>query len=311
MTGTDTTRRSTADAGTAPISWRPPALRAASLLSALTATLLAVASAAGLLIEGAYGRPVATASMLRGFDLVNLLVAVPALVWSLLAARGGSLRGRLVWLGSLAYVVYTYAYYLFGTGFNDLFLLHVAVFSCSLFALVLAMATVNAATLAEAFSARRSGAVVSGLLGMLALGLGAMWVFHALRSAATGDVPAGSGLVETGALVHLGIALDLAVLVPAYGLAAVLLWRHSGWGLVLAALVLVSGVGHQVSYLVAMPFQVAANVPGAAAYDPAEPVVAALFVGATVLLLAGVRADVTPPQDRRGRDTQLAMHHPT
>jgi hypothetical protein len=37
----------------------------------------------------------------------------------------------------LAYVGYSYAYYLFGIPFGDLLLLHAAVFSSSLFALVL------------------------------------------------------------------------------------------------------------------------------------------------------------------------------
>ena len=76
---------------------------------------------------------------------------------------------------------------------------------------------------------------------------------------------------------------------PGYGLAAVLLWRRRPWGYVLAAILLTSGVAHQIGYLVALPFQVAANVPGATAFDPAEPVIATGFLLASVALLVSVR----------------------
>ena len=39
----------------------------------------------------------------------------------------------------------------------------------------------------------------------------------------------------------------------------------------------------------ALPFQVAADVPGAVAYDLGEPVVVMLYLTAMVLLLLGVR----------------------
>jgi hypothetical protein len=44
----------------------------------------------------------------RGWSAATLLVAIPVAVVSLLSAHRGSLRGRLAWLGSLAYFVYTY-----------------------------------------------------------------------------------------------------------------------------------------------------------------------------------------------------------
>ena len=83
----------------------------------------------------------------------------------------------------------------------------------------------------------------------------------------------------------LGIALDLAVLVPSYALAATLLWRRRPWGYLLAGILLTSGVVHQIGYMVALPFQVAAGVPGATAFDPVEPVIASGFLLAAVALI--------------------------
>jgi hypothetical protein len=136
--------------------------------------------------------------------------------------------------------------------------------------------------------------VISGVLGLLAVGLGGMWVYHSVRFTVTGDLPTGSVLVEPDTVVHLGFVLDLALLVPAYALAAVLLWRRSGWDWVTAAVVLICGTVQQLAYVVALPFQLAADVPGARAFDPGEPLIALVFLLATVALLTGLRHSARP-----------------
>ena len=264
---------------------RTSARRVAVYLSTLVALLMIVASAAGLLVDGLYRDALSTSSMLRAYDLVTLVVVVPVLAVSLVGVRRGSPLAELVWVGLLAAAVYTYAIYVFGTAFNDLFLVHVATFSAAIFALVLALASLDAHAVADRLRPRTHARLVAGVLDLLALGLGGMWIAAAGRFVVTGEVPGGSALVETDTIVHLGIALDLALLVPVYAAAAVLLWRRAAWGYILAAVVLVSGVVHQIGYLVAMPFQAAAGVPGAVAFDPAEPVIVAMFVAAAALLL--------------------------
>ena len=87
------------------------------------AALALLAAVAGLLLDGVYGEAGSTAEMLRGYDLVTLVFVVPALASSQLQARRGSDRAQLIWVGMLAYLVYTYAYYLLGAPFEDLFLL--------------------------------------------------------------------------------------------------------------------------------------------------------------------------------------------
>ena len=197
----------------------------------------------------------------------------------------------------LAATVYTYAYYLFEAALSDAILLHVAVFSSALFALILGLSAVEVESLAERFSPKTPRRWIAGFLAVLAVSLGGLWLSAAAQFALTDRVPAGSALVETDSLVKLGIALDLSLLVPGYAIAAVLLWRRHGWGYVLAAVLLTSGVAHQIGYMVALPFQVAADVPGATAFDPVEPVIATGFLLAAVTLLASARR----PQPRQGR----------
>jgi hypothetical protein len=260
--------------------------------------LVLAASVAGLLVDGVYSGSESIAATLRAFDLVHVVLVVPALVLATALTRRGSALGQLVLASLGAYIVYTYAYYLFGTGFNDLFLLHTAVFGVALWLLVLTLAGLDAQTLANRFGVKTRVRVVAGILTLLAVSLGGLWVYSALDNATTGDVPAGSQLVETDLVVHLGMTLDLALLVPLYAAAATLLWRRMPWGYVLAFVALLPGILHQLTYLVAMPLQVAADVPGAVSTDPGEPVIVLLYLAAATLLLLGTRHPA--PEDRGG-----------
>jgi hypothetical protein len=98
--------------------------------SALIGLLLAAAAGIGLLVPGIYrGNTGFATAAFRGTDLVSLVVAVPALAVSPSLARRGSTRALLVWLGTLAYVGYTYLYS-FAIAWNRLFLVYVALCHC-------------------------------------------------------------------------------------------------------------------------------------------------------------------------------------
>jgi hypothetical protein len=286
--------------------------RWAYVLSIAVGVLALLASVAGLLIDGVYGEHGSTAEMLRGYDLVTLVFVVPALVLSQVQARRGSDRAQLIWVGMLAYLVYTYAYYLLGTPFNDLFLLHAAVFSSSVFALVLTVCALDVPGIAARFSPRTPRRIVGAVLALLAVALGGIWIYASVQFITTGELPVGSALVESDVVAQLGLALDLTLLVPAYAVAAVLLWRRVATGYVLAAVLLIAGTLHQVSYMVALVFQSRAVVPGAVAFDPFEPVIAACYLTATVALLVAagsrdLRGAAVRSGDEKGHTEQAAM----
>jgi hypothetical protein len=201
-------------AGAGPAVRAGTGLRAARVMSVMILLLMVVASAGGLWIGGLYQDPASVVAMLRAYDLVTLVVVVPALAVALLPSLRGSPGARLVWLSALAYAVYDYATYVFGSAFNDLFLVHIALFSLSVFALALALANLDVASIAAGFRAGTPTRSVSVLLALPTVGLAAMWSFYALRFAFTGAAPGESLLVLPSASVHLGYVLDLALLVP-------------------------------------------------------------------------------------------------
>ncbi|WP_345384912.1 hypothetical protein [Pseudonocardia yuanmonensis] len=277
----------------------------------MIAGLMAVASAAGLWWRGLYQDPEPVVAMLRGYDLVSLIIAVPALVAALLRTRGGSARADLVVGGLLGYAFYHYANFVLGTTFNALFLLHLAVFVLSGAALVQWLRGLDVAHLATRFRAATPARWIAGVLALLATTLGGMWIYYSVRFAISGATPGESRLVLPVQAVHLGYVMDLALLVPAYATAAALLWRRKPWGYVAAAVLLVSAGMSQLDYMSALLFQAAARLPGATAFDPAEPIIAGIIIGAAVALLGTIRdGDHRPepvaagaiPEAEEGRD---------
>jgi len=123
----------------------------------------------------------------------------------------------------------------------------------------------------------------------MAASLGGIWGFYSIRFAATGELPEGSLLVLPASGLHLAYVLDLALLVPGYALAAVLLWRRTAWGYLSGTVLLASGVVHQLNYMSAVTFQANAHVPGASAFDPLELLIVGAFLITTALLLGSLR----------------------
>jgi hypothetical protein len=282
--GVPTMFASTAPAtGGAPARWPP-----ARIMSVLILALMAVQAVCGLWIAGVYRDPPEVVAMLRGYDLVTLVVVVPALALSVLPPWRDTRGARLVWLSVPAYGVYNYAFYVFATAFNTLFLVHVAVFALCVFTLAIGLSTVDTAGIAAGFHARTPVRVVGAVLVVLATTLAGMWVVNTVRFAVTGALPHESYLVAPITVTHLGYVLDLALFAPACALAGVLLWRRRPWGYVLGAVVLLFGTVYQLCYLAALAFQSWMRVPGARS-DPADPFILAMLALSTVLLLAGLR----------------------
>jgi hypothetical protein len=250
-------------------------------------------------------------AMFRGYDLVTLGVVAPALALTLLPRAARSTLAQLTRMSMLAYCVYNYAYYLFGAQLNALLLTHVAIFTAGLWALALTTMAMDVDVLAARFRPRTPVKTVTIILLLLGGSLAVLQASGLVGSALTGAaLTEPSSLVVPPTMTRLGAVLDLSLLVPAYLLAAVLLWRRLAWGYLLATVVLVAGTLHQISYISGMAFQVAAGVPGAG-FDPFEPFILGLFAVGSALLLGNVRGAEAPAgpatrADRRSREEARA-----
>lgn len=173
-----------------------------------------------------------------GWDYLTLFFAVPALLLSLPGIARGSLKARLFATGILGYLFYQYLMYAVFWAFGPLFVPFIVLYSASAIAVVWIVSTVDVASLPEHFSPafpRRTMAVVSALM---AFQLVAMWA-QRIATAYAGDF-AKAGFEGTPTLAVQ--ALDLGIIVPLALATAVLAWRRTPWGYLLATVFAVKGV---------------------------------------------------------------------
>lgn len=260
---------------------RPAALTAAYVLSGAIAVLLIAASVTGLLIHGLYREGAWAREAFRGGDVVTLAIAAPLLLVSLILSVRGSHRAEPVWIGMLIYTFYTYAYATFGAAFNDVFLLHIALFSMSGFAIACALPNLDVAAIGRTFRGAIGARTIGVFLAVVGIAQGVLWIFLVVRNALTGEVL--HDIPVSGQ--HLVFALDLALLVPSLVLAGVLLARSKPFGFLLGTAMAVFGAVYQLNLMVASVFQDRADVAGVKAFAPESLLLTATFVAASVLLL--------------------------
>lgn len=233
--------------------------KAASVLTAMIIPFCILASVGGFFGE-LYRDEEAIENAFYGTDVVTLFVVVPLLAASLVLSLRGSERALLVWAGALGYTAYNYAFYLFGAQFNALFLVYVALFSLSIYALVLLLSAMDIEKMGTHFSARTPVKALALFLLLVALPLAAFELAQCLRYLFTGRLPDAPSLI---------FALDLSIVVPTSVVAAVLLWQRRPWGYVLGAIMLVKAATYGLALCLSTAF--VAGFQASGHWDPLLP----------------------------------------
>lgn len=200
------------------------------------APLALAASAAGLLLPDLYRDPVTIRPAMQGQDAVTLLV-LPMLVASSMAAARGSTRARLIWIGLVGYLFYTYAGAAFGYQFNECFLLYVAIASLSAFALVASLTRLDVIAWHRSFDGREPRVAVAAFLIFIALMLAVLEIGQNVAFLVTGVTPL--AVSNAGGLTFFPYVLDLGLVVPLAIVGAVWLARREPWGYVVASALLI------------------------------------------------------------------------
>ena len=91
-----------------------------SIIIAICAILTSIG---GIFFEGVYRDNKLIVSVMRANDIVTLFIVVPIMVASIFLDMKTSHRARLIWLGTLFYMMYNFMFYLYGVAFNRFFLL--------------------------------------------------------------------------------------------------------------------------------------------------------------------------------------------
>lgn len=171
-------------------------------------------------------------------DVVTLILGLPLLLVSLLLARRGLLKGRLLLTGTVGYFLYTYVSYSFLSMYNPLFLVYVALMSLSLFCFILCMLSIDAEQLKASFGPKLPVKFIGGFQLFIAFTLMLLWLGRIAPSLTTGAAPLGLEYYTTLVIQ----ALDLGIIVPTALLSGILLIRHKGWGYLLSSIIIIKGI---------------------------------------------------------------------
>jgi hypothetical protein len=194
----------------------------ADRLAAFAGLAAALAAIAGF-VPGMYRDPQLVVDQSHGYDLANLIVVL-ALELGILRAARGSLRGRLIAIGALGCLAYSFVTYAFLIVLNPATLLYIAVLAFAGWSFVVGFTRIDDAeveALLRGQLARRTTAV---FLATLAVLFGVTW----LSQIATAEI-SGSLLPELAAIgwpMNPVYVLDLGFVLPLALVTAVALARR-------------------------------------------------------------------------------------
>jgi hypothetical protein len=204
------------------------------------AILLVIATGGGLFINGIYRDNPNFVSQARGQDFISLVVLLPVLIITAHLTKRESVQGRLIWLGVLTYLIYTYAVAAFDNNFNPLFLVYVALLGCSLYALIGGLATTDLEGIKVSFSKATPVKVISVYLAILMLLFYFLWLSEDIPALVAGQIP--QSIQDNGTPTNPVHVLDMMWILPAFGIAAFSLWHKQALGYTLTGALLSYGV---------------------------------------------------------------------
>jgi hypothetical protein len=259
--------------------------------------LAAVASAAGLFTADLYRDNAAMVAQARGTDLATLFAAVPAAALGLWLAHTGSMRGRVVAIGAVGYLVYSYAIYCFQVVISPATPLHIAILGLASWSLILGGVRLADADL-DAVARHLPRRVSAVFLALIVVLFAALWLGQIADAITSGVLPAAvSDLDLPTSAVY---TLDLAFALPLLGVTAGLLLRREPRAGAMAVAGLVFIVLMALSILGLFAVQMADGIRADASLTLA-------FAAIAIVALALAAAGLLPDQTARSRPHGTAV----
>ena len=171
------------------------------------------------------------------WDVIDLCLALPLFAAAIVLSRRDSLRGRLLLGGMLFYFFYQYMQYAVMLALNPLFLVYVAIFALSGVAFFLNLGGIDVPRLPAHISARFPRRLFIGFTLVMSAALTVLWLGRIIPYTLAGRFP--DELAGMTTLVTQ--AFDLGIVVPLLLATALLLWRRSAWGYLIAAISMTFG----------------------------------------------------------------------
>ncbi len=206
-------------------------MRAYTILAGLLIALLLTTAGAGLFGTNVYDNfaPPKYVQESRAQDLITLILGVPLLLAAVYGVRKERAWGFPLWTGVLAYELYVYGIYAIGAVYNAFFLGYVAVASLAMYTIIGLLSNVNAEWFQQSIHEKLPRRWIGGFFFIITAVFAMIWIGQVMNTISTGVVDSG----------HLIFVFDLMVVLPAFAITAVKLFRGQALGDLLAGMMLI------------------------------------------------------------------------
>jgi len=206
------------------------ALAVSERLALMAGLAAAIASLAGF-IPGVYRDPQVVIAQSHGFDIGNL-IGVTILGLGLAWSARGSVRGRLVAIGALGYLIYSFVTYAFLIVLNVATVLYIAVLGFGFWSFITGFATVDVEETDELAAGRLYRRLTAGFMLLIAALFALTWLREIAGSVVSGRPPA--GLAAAGWPMNPVYVIDLGFVIPLVVIGGLRLLRGKQGGVRLA-----------------------------------------------------------------------------
>jgi len=160
------------------------------------------------------------------WDVIDICLALPLFIVTIVLSWRGLLRGKLLLSGMLFYFFYKYLMYAVMVAFNPLFLVYVGIFALSAIAFFLNLHSIDVSSLPAHISAHFPRRLLIGFTLVMSITLILLWLSRIIPYTIAGHFP--EELAGLPTLITQ--AFDLGMVVPLLLATALLLWQRSVWG---------------------------------------------------------------------------------
>ncbi len=168
-----------------------------------------------------------------GQDTMDALLIVPCLIISSLLLRSGHFLGRLMWPGTVLYLIYTFVIYCFNVRFNSFFIEYCLILGLCIYSLLLFLYVEVRKTdhmdepTSLAFKITAIYFCITGVLFYF------VWFSDIIPAIHTHTIP--SSILKAGLTTNPVHVIDLSVILPLFIITGVLLWQKKQAGYLLSA----------------------------------------------------------------------------
>ena len=197
------------------------------------ALMIVITAIYGLFVPGSYSYETANwAAQSMAQDWINLVIAVPVLLLSLLLANKKPILSSFLWIGDILFIIYSFLIYAFMVHFNQMFIFYVAILGISTYLLIFNLIRFDFSKVKTLFKEDWSRKTVAKTLIGLGVVFYLIWLKDALPNAINGTLP--KSVIEAGLFTNGVYVIDMALCLPLLIIAGIYLLKKKTAGYALA-----------------------------------------------------------------------------